>query len=184
MQRALKSKPAKADASEDRRRSVTAAARGTCTALTSRASTMTSHRAQRGFTLVEMAVTLLIFGMLLAFSVPALQGMNRTQQLKGTAENIAGQLRLARERAIATGTAVVVHCTMNYPTTWDLHIHQPGLAPGPGWDFPNGITYVSAASPTFAADGRASGSGLIVIRNTRGLRDTISIQSSGLVLVR
>jgi prepilin-type N-terminal cleavage/methylation domain-containing protein len=184
MQRALKSKPAKADASEDRRRSVTAAARGTCTALTSRASTMTSHRAQRGFTLVEMAVTLLIFGMLLAFSVPALQGMNRTQQLKGTAENIAGQLRLARERAIASGDSVVVHCTMNYPTTWDLHIHQPGQAPGPGWDFPNGITYVSAPSPTFLRDGRSRDSGQIIIRNTRGLRDTISYQVSGLVLVR
>jgi prepilin-type N-terminal cleavage/methylation domain-containing protein len=145
---------------------------------------MNHDRAERGFTLVELAVTLLIFGMLLAFSVPALQGMNRTQQLKGTAENIAAQLRLARERAIARGDSIVVHCTMDYPTTWDLHIHQPGQAPGPGWDFPRGITYVSNPSPTFLRNGRADGSGQIIIRNARGLRDTISYQASGLVLVR
>jgi len=145
---------------------------------------MNHDRAERGFTLVEMAVTLLIFGMLLAFAVPGLQSMNRTQQLKGTSENVASWLRLQRESAIATGSSVVVH-SFNYPgTPWGLHVHNTTPKPGP--IFPRDVTIVGGAGDnvTFQPDGRASTSGSIILRNTKGLRDTISFQTSGLVLVR
>jgi len=147
---------------------------------------MKCHRAERGFTLVEMAVTLLIFGMLLAFSVPALNSMNKTQQLKGTAENVASWLRLQRERAIATGNPMTVHSFALAGTVGDLHTHNLTEGPKPGPKFPRDVSYVSAIpnNMIFQPDGRASTSGSIILRNSRGLRDTITFQTSGLVLVR
>jgi prepilin-type N-terminal cleavage/methylation domain-containing protein len=143
---------------------------------------MRTHAAMRGFTLVEMVVTILIFGLLLAFSVPAFQTMNQTQQLHGAAENIAAQLRLARERAMATGTTQTMHFTMNFPsgTTWDYHIHN--TSPGPGWSLPNGITYASVTvNPTFQTDGSSNASGLVVLTNRTSERDTVSVLMSGMV---
>lgn len=143
---------------------------------------------QRGFTLVETAVTILIMGLLLAMGVPALQSMNKTVQLQGTVQNIAAQLRLAREKAIATGTPQVIHFTPNYPsgTTIDYHLHNGAV--GPGWSFPNGVDfyggYATLSSVTFSPDGRASNSGFLVLTNTRGALDTLSVQLSGMVLTR
>ena len=138
----------------------------------------------RGFTLVEMAVTLLIFGLVLAFSVPALKSVSQTHQLHGSAENLAAQLRLARERAIATGQTQTMHFTTNYPpgSTWDYHLHNGGVI-GPGWDLPFGVSYFSVTvNPTFQKDGSASSSGIVVLQNTHGERDTVTLQLSGLVL--
>src|SRR5690348_12406142 len=56
-----------------------------------------------GFTLVEIAVTILILGLLFAIAAPSVQQLSGSYHLKAVGENLAGQLRLARERAIATG---------------------------------------------------------------------------------
>src|SRR5258706_2071467 len=95
----------------------------------------------RGFSLVELAVTLVIFGTLLAFCVPALQTFSQGSQLKGATEDVAAQLRLAREKAIATGQSQTMHFTPNFPvgSGWDYHIHN-GAVVGPGWGLPKGGT--------------------------------------------
>jgi hypothetical protein len=108
--------------------------------------------------------------------------MNKTQQLKGTTENVAAWLRLQRESAIATGRTVVVH-SFAYPgVPGDLHIHT--TVPQPGPKFPRNVSYWSASNVTFTPDGRIGAPGMIILRNTRGLRDTIAFQASGLILVR
>jgi hypothetical protein len=66
----------------------------------------------------------------------------------------------------------------------DYHIHDSnGLATG--WKFPRGITYATSGfqSVTMLNTGRASTSTFIVLQNTRGNRDTVSVQASGLVTV-
>jgi prepilin-type N-terminal cleavage/methylation domain-containing protein len=144
------------------------------------------NRTARGFSLVEMAVVLLVFGMVLAFSVPAFQSISQSQRLKGAAENIAGQLRLAREKAIATGESQEMHFTLNYPsgTDFDYHIHNAGVIGG-SWALPRGISFYSVGvNPRMLTDGRASASGSIVLQDNRGNRDTVSVQLSGLVLTR
>lgn len=155
---------------------------------------MNRTRSERGFTLVEMAVALLILGMLMAFSVPAFQSLNKTNQLHGATENIAANMKMMREKAIATGRPQPVHMTENFPAgkTWDYHVHNVE-PPVVGWDLPRGVTYASAGpSPTFKKDGRAYvdsnstalTSGLIILRNERGERDTVALLSSGQILVR
>jgi prepilin-type N-terminal cleavage/methylation domain-containing protein len=141
-----------------------------------------------GFTLVEIAVTVLILGLVLAISVPTIQSLSGSYSLKGNCEAIAGQLRLAREKAIATGSRQPMHFFYNTFNS-DYHIHYPnGL--GAKWSLSKGIVYYwgSGTLPgdtlTMTPDGRANQSGMIILQDTRGIRDTISVQNSGLVLTQ
>ncbi len=138
--------------------------------------------ASRGFSLIEVTVAVLVLGLLLAFSVPAFQGLSASYQLKGAAENIAAQLRLSREKAIATGVDQPMHFTPGFANA-DYHIHYPSGV-GAKWSLPPGITYVSVVHPTMTRDGRSSLSGDIVLQDRRGNRDTVNVQISGLVLTK
>lgn len=149
--------------------------------------------AERGFSLIELAIVLVVMGILFAFSVPGFQRLTSSNQLRGAAENVAGQLRLARAKAIGTGVEQPLH--IQNSTTY--HIHYPsGISTI--WTLPSGITFTSAAPVTvgdwyyMAPDGRfyqnsshtVTGSNIIVLANTRGVRDTVSVQLSGLILIR
>ena len=138
----------------------------------------------RGFSLVEMAIVILIFGMLFAFSIPAYQRINGSNQLKGTTENLAAQLRMARVKAMSTGMSQPMHFTANYLNS-DYHIHYlSGFIPAK-WKFPRGITYYSIGlNPTMQPDGRSDQSGIVILQDQRGNRDTVSVLASGLVLVK
>jgi prepilin-type N-terminal cleavage/methylation domain-containing protein len=137
-----------------------------------------------GFTLVEMAVVILIFGLLFAFSIPAYQSINGSFQLKGATENLAAQLRMARSKAMASGMDQPMHFTPNYLNS-DYHIHYAsGFIPAK-WKFPRGITYYSIGlNPTMKSDGRSDQSGLVILQDMKGNLDTVSVLTSGLVLVK
>jgi hypothetical protein len=131
-----------------------------------------------------MAVVILLLGLMFAFSIPAFQNISTSYQLKGATENIAAQLRLAREKAIATGMPQPMHFTPNYLNS-DYHIHYPtGFIPAK-WKLPRGVTFYSiGVNPTLKSDGRSDFSGSIILQDARGNRDTVSIQMSGLVLTK
>jgi prepilin-type N-terminal cleavage/methylation domain-containing protein len=135
----------------------------------------------RGFSLVELAIVLVLFGLLLAFTIPAFHSISTSQQLKGATENIAAQLRLAREKAIATGVTQPMHFT----GTNVYHIHYPtGIATA--WVLPTGTQFTTSLNAWYRMqpDGRCDNSGLVVVQDRRGNRDTVSIQLSGLVLTK
>jgi prepilin-type N-terminal cleavage/methylation domain-containing protein len=139
---------------------------------------------QRGFSLVELAIVLVVMGLLLGFSVPSFQRLSASYQLRGASENIAGQLRLAREKAIATGVAQPVHILNS--TTYHMHYPSP-IGITTTWTLPRGITFTSPTVGSWyhlQSDGRSQESGVIVVGNTRGALDTVSVQLSGLVLIR
>jgi prepilin-type N-terminal cleavage/methylation domain-containing protein len=145
--------------------------------------------ASQGFTMVEIAVTILIVGMLFALSVPTIQTVSGSYTLKSNTEAIAAQLRLAREKAIATGMDQPMHFTLDYPSApYDYHIHYAGGHIPAKWALSNGITYLWTAgtisSVTMTRDGRATASGMIILQDTRNRRDTVSVQLSGLVLTK
>ena len=145
-------------------------------------------RDPRGFTLIEMAVVILILGVLAAFSFPAYLRFNQTMQLKGSLQNLAGQIQLARQKAIATGVSQLLHFQAG-TFGWDYHTHTPGQ-PIIGWKLPRNVTYLWSAGTLTAqtlwmqADGRADRSGMVILQTPQGLRDTVNIQLSGLVLVQ
>jgi prepilin-type N-terminal cleavage/methylation domain-containing protein len=144
---------------------------------------MKQHRSP-GFTLVEMAITILVIGLVVAFAVPSFRGINQSQQLHGAVENIAAQLRLAREKALSSGVRQPIHIQ----TVSVYHIHYPsGVATQ--WTLPNGITFLASETNgwyTMERDGRctftAPAAGIIELQDRRGNRDTVSVQQSGLVL--
>ncbi len=139
-----------------------------------------------GFSLVEMAITILVLGMLFAFSIPAFQGISASHKLKGSTENLAAQLRLAREKAMSIQMEQPMHWAPNFMNS-DYHIHYPsGFIPANGkWKLPRGITFYSwGAHPKMMKDGRIDFSGMVILRDARGNRDTVSYLTSGLVLTK
>jgi prepilin-type N-terminal cleavage/methylation domain-containing protein len=157
---------------------------------------MNAHRSTRGFSLVEMLITVLVLGMVIAFSVPAFQSFGNTNRLHGASENVAANMRVLREKAMATGQMQTLHFQVDYPPgkTWDYHLHNnTAVLPSVGWDLPRGVTAIGVVHPIFHKDGRprvdtnpASNpiSGNIVLRNGRGERDTVTVLSSGMILVQ
>lgn len=139
-------------------------------------------RSQRGFSLIELMIVLTVLGLLLGFSIPSFHRLSSSYQLQATAENIAGQLRLAREKAIATGVQQPVH--FGGTDYWTA----PASGVGGMWHLPRGIQYDWCGGThdeyVFQTDGRSQSSGLIVLQNPNGGRDTVSVQLSGLVLTR
>jgi prepilin-type N-terminal cleavage/methylation domain-containing protein len=145
-----------------------------------------------GFTLVEIAVTLLLLGMLFALAVPTVTQLSGSYHLKTTTENLAGQIRLGRERAIATGVNQHFHFTTVGNVDYFIIDHSTAVQTG-NWKFPKGVQYFNGAGTLawvdMAPDGRAKwgtspASGLIILQDRRGIRDTVSIQASGLVLTQ
>lgn len=57
----------------------------------------------RGLTLIELCLTLLILGILVALATPRLAGTYQELKLRNTAERIADELRQLRQRALLTG---------------------------------------------------------------------------------
>ena len=146
--------------------------------------------AERGFSLVELAIVLVVMGLLFGASIPSFNRISSSYQLRGAAESVAGQLRLAREKAIATGVEQPIHI----PNSTAYHLHYPsGISTT--WTLPNGVTFTNATVGDWyymASDGRfyqnsshtVTGSNVIVVGNTRGALDTVSVQLSGLILIR
>jgi prepilin-type N-terminal cleavage/methylation domain-containing protein len=145
---------------------------------------------ERGFSLIELAIVLVVMGLLFGFSVPSFNRISSSYQLRGAAENVAGQLRLAREKAIATGVEQPLHI----PNSTTYHMHYPsGISTT--WTLPRGVTFTNATVGDWyymAADGRfyqdsghtVTGSNVIVVGNALGALDTVSVQLSGLILIR
>ena len=144
----------------------------------------------RGFTLVELAITILVMGLIIAMGIPAINSMSQTQLLGANTENIAAQLRMARQRAISIGSGQTMHFTAGYSVNGqltDYHIHNGTFVPA-SWALAKGITFYwgtgTSSSYTMNPDGTCTNSGMVILENVRGNRDTVSVQLSGLVLTK
>lgn len=140
------------------------------------------HRA-RGFSMVELLIVLAVFALLVAMAIPGYASYVASHRLRGSVENLASQVRLARERAMTVGVDQPVHFYENLYDA-DFHVHAAGVV-SYRWSLPRGVHY-AASNPnvTMRKDGTASSSMYVVLRDDRGEQDTLSILTSGIVLTR
>jgi prepilin-type N-terminal cleavage/methylation domain-containing protein len=133
----------------------------------------------RGFSLMELMVVLVVFGLLLGFGVPSYHRYMDSQALLGATQNLTQTVQMQRTRAMSTGTSV----SLSFNSAgWT--VQSGGMATR--HPFPKGVSLVSAAPATvvFTRDGRVSPSSVVVLGDRRGTRDTVSVLVSGLTLVR
>jgi len=64
---------------------------------------------QKGFTLIEMLLGLIVTSFLAQLAVPGFKGLLESQQRQNAAQALASGLRCARTEAIARNRAVVIH---------------------------------------------------------------------------
>ena len=132
--------------------------------------------------MIELMIVLVVFGTVLSFGLPAFGHYLQTQQLRGTSENLVQTVQLQRTRAMSTGQSIELRFDTGTPSAW--------IAVGAGnvdrHALPGGITYVSATPTTLliTRDGRVNTSGVVILRNREGKRDTVSVQVSGMALIR
>ena len=135
-----------------------------------------------GFSLIELVTVLVVFGIVLSFGIPSFWRYSQSQQLRGTSENLVQTIQLQRSRAMATGQNVSINFNTVAPCAWTVL----GTSGSIRKDLPIGVVYASAvpASLTLKASGRVNTSGLVVFQSRTGVLDTVSIQVSGLALIR
>lgn len=142
------------------------------------------HRA-RGFSLIEMLVVIGVMGVMVAIGVPAYNLWARSQSMKGAVQAIAGEVQMLRSRAMATGRTQTIHFALDSTNAGDYHVHENGRITAT-FDLPRNVQYsvYNQGGFSITPDGRSSASRLIILRDRRGNRDTVSVLTSGMVVVR
>ncbi len=92
---------------------------------------MLTKSTQRGFSLIELMVVIVIVGILFALGVPSYSGWIQNQQIRAAAESVLNGIQLARSEAVKNnGRARFVLC--NAPlSSWQV-LTIPATAPAVG----------------------------------------------------
>ena len=98
---------------------------------------------QRGFTLVELIMTMVIIGILAAVAAPRFFNTNVFQS-RGFADQVQATLRYAQKEAIAQRSNVCVATTASTITLTIANTSGTGVVCGPNLALPTGGNFVSA----------------------------------------
>lgn len=115
------------------------------------------RQAQGGFSIIEIAVTLVVLGMILASAVPSMSAWVRNAKLRNQAESLQTGLQQARNEAVrrnrpvtfymvSNGTSTVLNndCTVSAAgASWVVSVRDPGGACGAT----PAVTSTSATNP-------------------------------------
>ena len=115
-----------------------------------------TRRNARGFSLIEVAIILMVIGIITAFIVPQALSWMRLYRLGVGSRNVATALQRARYLATSNNTRAAI----TIPETQRLRIEQYGQLASPeaqviaNIEMPNGITIDAEAPRQVAFDGR------------------------------
>ena len=151
--------------------------------------TASTRRSARGFSLIEVAVILMVIGIALAFVVPQAMSWMRLYRLGVGSRDVATALQRARYLATSNNT----RAALTIPAAQHLRIEQYAQIPGAeakvltSIEMPNGITIDEQAPRQVAFDGRGivtpmpSENITIRVNSTDGYYQLVVVSPSGQV---
>jgi type II secretion system protein H len=75
-------------------------------------------RTDAGFTLIEVLVTMVLMGLMMAIAVAGFSRYSNAHEHEGTARSLQSALRQAQQRAVTEGRAICVALTTSSYTVW------------------------------------------------------------------
>ena len=127
---------------------------------------MRMHAPTRGWTLIELLVTIAVAGVLIGAAVPSYQAMVRRSQMVDAVNDMTMAIAFARSEAARRGGGVALDAAApgNAANEW-----------GPGWN----VVMIADALPRVPLQSFAAVSGGITLNGTDGVT-TITFNSRGL----
>ena len=119
-----------------------------------------THRAQNrnsGFTLIELMVAVSVLGLLAALAAPSFQRLLASQRMRAVANNIIGDLVLARSEAVKRGESMTITpLSTTWDKGWQVSVASSSAIVAQQNSIGAGIVFTTApASLTFDRNGRA-----------------------------
>lgn len=147
---------------------------------------------EKGFTLIELMVVVIIMGVVAAFSVPNFLRSLPTTRLNGSADDLRGKLMLARVRAIGEGVPYIARFTANgtsYTIVKDLNANGTidNGEPTATHSYETGVSndQIPAGNPSvviFSPRGEATVPGGVRLTNSRNEKSLVDVVTSGSVI--
>jgi type IV fimbrial biogenesis protein FimT len=162
------------------------------------ASAARDARAGAGFTLVELSVVLVIFGIVSAIAIPGINKFLRSIEMNGEVQGFATTMRVVRQRSITENNNFVIYwdSTERKLKWWDDD-NSNGVKDGPenfgeSPALANWITVTNSSTNPFPSDtvtfvpnGSASVSGSVIYSNPEGYTRSLSVvRPTGMVTVQ
>lgn len=111
--------------------------------------------AEAGFSLVELLIVVTIIVVAAAVSLPAIGRYVRSYRIRGAAQQVAGEIQTARNKAISTNTNQGVIFQIVDANTYRYILPEnpnPATQYGPLRDLPGGTSFVAFAGQGFRFD--------------------------------
>jgi len=162
------------------------------------ASDTRAAHAAAGFTLVELAIVLVIFGIVSAIAVPGINKFLRAVEMNGEVQGFATTMRVVRQRSVTENNNYVIYwdATARKLKWWDDD-NNNGVQDGPEKfgetsAMANWITVTNSSTNPFPSDtvrfvpnGSASVSGSVIYSNPEGYTRSLSVvRPTGMVTVQ
>jgi type IV fimbrial biogenesis protein FimT len=86
---------------------------------------LTGRRAERGFTIIEIATALLLLAILMTLALPQYFTYMQNQQIRGYAEGVQAGLQLARAEAVSRNVTGGAWFTLAADNSWTVQANNP-----------------------------------------------------------
>lgn len=141
----------------------------------------------KGFTMLEVILTVIILGILTSLAVPSINSIIGMQNMKTAGRTLVSELRSAQQNAVSSNTHVTVLLNPDPLNTYSAGAgsikHLPEGVRIISTDFTNNAFRFSPTGSLVETGGEIPVQGSVVMGNSEGKRIYVRISTSGRVLL-